>query len=136
MVARYTKHGMVAHPEKIKYMIMGTRQMLSRCEECALSLWLDDRQLEQTQEERLLGLAIDPSLSWSCYVTKLRKKFLSALLFWPALKNSCQLNIVSFYLMLVLNLFLSIVCLSQNHALSPTAHVRAKNRARDTLPYA
>ena len=31
--------------------------------------------------------------------------------FWLALKNSCQLNVVSFYLMLVLNLFLSIVCL-------------------------
>jgi len=42
--ATWTKeHGMVAHPEKIKYMIMGTRQKLSRCEECALSLWLDDR---------------------------------------------------------------------------------------------
>ena len=34
-------HGMVAHPEKTKYMIIGTRQKLSRCEECALSLWLD-----------------------------------------------------------------------------------------------
>ena len=67
---------MVAHPEKRKYMIMGTRQKLSRCEECALSLWLDDRQLEQTQEEHLLGLVIDPSLSWSSHVTKLRKKLL------------------------------------------------------------
>lgn len=55
---------------------MGTRQKLSRCEECALSLWLDDRQLEQTQEERLLGLVIDPSVSWSSHVTKLRKKLL------------------------------------------------------------
>ena len=75
--ATWTKeHGMVAHPEKTRYMIMGTRQKLSRCEECALSLWLDDRQLEQTQEERLLGLVIDPSLSWSSHVTKLRKKLL------------------------------------------------------------
>ena len=51
---------MAAHPEKKKYMIISTRQKLSRCEECALSLYLDGRQLDQTQEERLLGLDIDP----------------------------------------------------------------------------
>ena len=53
---------MAAHPEKTKYMITGTRQKLSRCEECALSLDLDGRQLEQTHEERLLELDIDPIL--------------------------------------------------------------------------
>ena len=58
--AIWTKeHGMVAHPEKTKYMIIGTRKKLSRCEECALTLFLDDRKLEQAQEERLLGLNID-----------------------------------------------------------------------------
>ena len=46
---------MAAHPRKTKFMIIGTRQKLSRCEESALSLCLDGRQLEQTQEERLLG---------------------------------------------------------------------------------
>ena len=55
-------HGMAAHPQKTKYMITGTRQKLSRCEESALSLCLDGRQLEQTQEERLLGLDIDATL--------------------------------------------------------------------------
>ena len=29
--------------------------------------------LEQTQEERLLGLVIDPSLSWSSHVTRLKR---------------------------------------------------------------
>ena len=67
---------MAAHPEKTKYMIIGTRQKLSRCKERALSLWLYGRQLEQTQEERLLGLDIDPSLSWSTHVANLRKKLL------------------------------------------------------------
>ena len=71
-------HGMATHPQKTKDMITGTRQMLSRCEECALSLCLDDRQLEQTQEERLLGLDIDPSLSWSYHVANLGKKTLKA----------------------------------------------------------
>ena len=50
---------------------------------------MDDRQLEQTQEERLVGLDYDPSLSWSSHIANLRKK-----------KN---------YLMLVLSLFLSTV---------------------------
>ena len=75
--AMWTKeHGMVAHPEKTKYMIIGTRQKLSRCEECALTLFLDDRKLEQAQEERLLGLDIDLTLSWSTQVTNLRKTLL------------------------------------------------------------
>ena len=73
--ATWTKdHGMAAHPQKTKYMIIGTRQKLSRCEESVLSLCLDGRQLEQTQEERLLGLDMDPSLSWSSHVATLRKK--------------------------------------------------------------
>ena len=68
---------MVAHPEKkTKYVIIGTRQKLSRCEECALTLFLDDRKLEQAHEERLLSLDIDPTLSWSNHVTNLRNKLL------------------------------------------------------------
>ena len=35
---------------------------------------MDDRQLEQTQEERLVGLDYDPSLSWSSHIANLRKK--------------------------------------------------------------
>ena len=73
--ATWTKdHGMAAYPQKTKYMITDTRQTLSRWEECALSLCLDGRLLEQTQEERLLGLDIDPCLSWSSHVANLRKK--------------------------------------------------------------
>ena len=48
------EHSMVTHSEKTKFMIIGTRNILSRCEECALTLFLDDRKLDQTQEERLL----------------------------------------------------------------------------------
>ena len=93
--ATWTKeHAVVAHPEKTKYLIIGTRQKLSRCEECALSLWLDGRQLEQTQEVRLLGLVIDPSLSWSSHLTKLRKKLLKCVVVLARIKKSCQSNIV------------------------------------------
>ena len=65
---------MAAHPQKTKYMTTGTRQKFSRFKESALSLCLDGRHLEQTQEERFLGLDIDPSLSWSSQVGNLRKK--------------------------------------------------------------
>ena len=72
--ATWTKdHGMAAHPRKTKFMIIGTRQKLSRCEESALSLCLDGRQLEQTQEERLLGRPL-PILVIRRHVAYLRKK--------------------------------------------------------------
>ena len=74
MTAWTKDHGMAAHPQKTKDMIIGTRQKLSHCEECALSLCLDGRQVEQTQEERLLVRLLDPSLSWSSHVANLRKK--------------------------------------------------------------
>ena len=67
---------MAAHPEKTKCMIIGTRQKLSRFEECAISLYLDGRQLEQNKEKPLPGLDIDPSLSWSSHVANLWKKLL------------------------------------------------------------
>ena len=42
ITATWTKdHGMAAHPQKTNYMIIGSRQKLSRCEESALSLCLD-----------------------------------------------------------------------------------------------
>lgn len=75
--AKWTKeHGMVAHPEKTKYMIIGTNQKISHCKDCSLSLWLNDKQLQQTHDERLLGVDIDPKLTWSTHVENLRKKLL------------------------------------------------------------
>ena len=53
-------------------MIIGTRQKLSSCEESALSLCLDGRQLEQTQEERLLGRPLPILVIW--HVAYLSKK--------------------------------------------------------------
>ena len=43
MVTWTKDHDMATHPEKTKYMIIGTRQKLSRCEESALLLCLDGR---------------------------------------------------------------------------------------------
>ena len=43
MVTWTKDHGMATHPEKTKYMIIGTRQKLSCCEESALLLCLDGR---------------------------------------------------------------------------------------------
>ena len=94
--ATWTKdHGMAAHPEKTKYMIIniGTQQKLSHCEECALLLCLDDRRLEQTQDEHLLELDIDPSLSWSSQEENLKKKLLKDVALLARIKNSYQSNI-------------------------------------------
>ena len=86
---------MAAHPEKTKYMIIniGTQQKLSHWKECALLLCLDSRRLEQTQDEHLLGLYIDPSLSWSSHVENLKKKLLKDVALLAHIKNSYQLNI-------------------------------------------
>jgi len=73
-MATWTKdHGMAACPQKTKYVVIGTQQKLSRCEECALSLCLDGRQLEQSKEEPLLGLDIDTSLSCSSHIANQEK---------------------------------------------------------------
>ena len=58
-------------------MIIGTRQKLSCCDECALTLFSNDRKLEQAEEERLIGLNIGPILSLLNRVTNLRKKLLT-----------------------------------------------------------
>ena len=83
---------MAAHPQKTKYMITGTRQKFSRFKESALSLCLDGRHLEQTQEERFLGLDIDPSLSWSSQVGNLRKKLLKRVAVLARIKKFLPVN--------------------------------------------
>ena len=57
------EHGMVAHQDKTKYMITGTQQKISRCEDCSLSLSLNNKLLQKTEHEKLLGIYIDPNLS-------------------------------------------------------------------------
>ena len=94
--ATWTKdHGMAAHPKKTKYMIIniGTRQKLSHCEECALLHCLNGRRLEQTQDEHLLGLDINPSLPWSSHVENLKKKLLESIALLARIKISYQTNI-------------------------------------------
>jgi len=58
-------------------MIIGSRQKLSCCDERALTLFLDDKKLEQAPEQRLLGLNIGPIHSLLNRVTNLRKKHLT-----------------------------------------------------------
>ena len=86
--AKWTKeHGMIAHPDKTKYMIVGTNQKISRCEDCSLPLWLNDHQLQQSHDERLLGVHIDPNLSWSTHVENLRKKLLKQIALLARIKK-------------------------------------------------
>ena len=43
--------------------------------------------MEQTHEERLLGLDVDPSLSWSSHVANLKKKLLKRLAVLASIKK-------------------------------------------------
>jgi len=53
------------------------------------------RKLEQAQEERLLGLDIDPTLSWSNHVTNLRKILLKRVAVLASMKKiPAKLNII------------------------------------------
>ena len=54
-------------------MIMGTRRKLSRLDDCALNLWLGQHQIKRSTSECLLGIHIDPSLSWEIQVEELNE---------------------------------------------------------------
>ena len=62
--------------DKTSYMIMGTRQKLSRSDDCTLYLWPDQHHIKRSTSECLLGIHIDPSLSWEIQIEELRKKLL------------------------------------------------------------
>ena len=57
-------------------MIMRTRQKLSRLDYYTLYLWLGQHQIKRSTSECLLGIHIDPSLSWEIQIEELRKKLL------------------------------------------------------------
>ena len=58
---------------------MGTRRKLSRLDDCALNLWLGQNQTKRSTSKCLLGIHIDPSLSWKIQVEELRKQSTRAL---------------------------------------------------------
>ena len=57
---------------------------------------MDDRQLEQTQEERLVGLDYDPSLSWSSHIANLREKkiFNASIEYCVSVWGSCNAGLL------------------------------------------
>ena len=66
--------------------------------------------LSKLKEERLLGLDIDPTLSWSNHVTNLRKKLLKRVAVLARIKKFLPTKYrIILFKMLVSNLFLSIV---------------------------
>ena len=70
------ENAMAINHDKTSYMIMGTRQKLSRLDDCALYLWLGQHQIKRSTSECLLGIHIDLSLSWEIQIEELRKKLL------------------------------------------------------------
>ena len=78
---------MVAHQDKTKYMIIGTRQKLSRCEDCSLTLLLNNKNLQKCENEKLLGIHIDSNMTWSKQVEELRKKLLKRIAAFNRIKD-------------------------------------------------
>ena len=50
--------------QKSKFMIIGTREMRRRKCDGGLSIWVDGKQIFETQSEKLLGVVINNSMTW------------------------------------------------------------------------
>ena len=74
------KNKMVINPTKTKSMLIGSRQKLQQIHNC-LDVCIDDKQIQQETEHKLLGVTIDHNLAWHSHVevtckTLARKLFL------------------------------------------------------------
>ena len=78
---------MAINLEKTKYMLIGTNQKLARSGNTGLSLTLNGKEISQSNSERLLGVYIDPNLSWSTHIEHLRKKILNKLAAFARIKT-------------------------------------------------
>ena len=59
---------MVINVSKTNCMCIGSKQKLLTLSDCLLKLSIDEKPLNETQCEKVLGLFIDPSLSWSKHI--------------------------------------------------------------------
>ena len=69
---------MVIHPKKSKIMVLGSQRKLQGTEEY-LNVKISGKTVEQSHYEKVLGVYLDSSLTWSDHVFKCIKKFNSKL---------------------------------------------------------
>ena len=65
---------MQPNSKKTKHLLIGTTKKLSHNEITTLELSLDNVRLEESVGEKLLGVVIDPYLSWDLHIDYLIKK--------------------------------------------------------------
>ena len=65
---------MQTNSKKTKYLLIGTAKKLYHSETTTLELSIDNTILEESVGEKLLGVVIDPNLSWDLHIDYLIKK--------------------------------------------------------------
>ena len=67
------KNSMVIHPDKTKYMVITTRQK-HQITPLTLNLEIDQTNIEQVNQHKMLGILIDSELNWNRHIEMLVKK--------------------------------------------------------------
>lgn len=76
ITSKWTTENCVAvHPDKTKYMIIETRHKLGRCPDSNILLILNGNSVLQSHSKCLLGVDIDPNLSWSAHIKNMQKNY-------------------------------------------------------------
>lgn len=64
------RNSLVLNPSKCKFMVMGSREMLKRCEDVDFHVVVGESYIERVQEARNLGLIFDGQLHFESHVTE------------------------------------------------------------------
>ena len=78
---------MQTNSKKTKYLLIGTAKNLYHSETTTLELSIDNTILEESVGEKLLGIVIDPNLSWDRHINYLIKKLNSKIFFLKRAKG-------------------------------------------------
>ena len=73
--------------KKTKHILIGTAKKLYHNERTTLELSIDNTRLEESVGEELLGIIIDPHLSWNLHIDYLIKKLNSIICLLGELKS-------------------------------------------------
>ena len=65
---------MQPNTKKTKYLLIGSAKKLYHSEKTTLELSIDNARLEESEREKLLGVVIDPNLSWDLHIDYLIKR--------------------------------------------------------------
>ena len=73
----FSLNKMVPNAKKTKQLLLGTKQKLSYCADPSLNLSLQGTEIEETVNEKLLGVKIDKHLNWNSHIDYMITKLIS-----------------------------------------------------------